>query len=82
MSHEEAELFIKGMELVRDVEGIPSIRRYFRSNNSIIAEGKWATTSEVKEAKSPVLVMAEQEAIMLEQRRQKINATESVRDVI
>ncbi|KAI9772790.1 MAG: hypothetical protein M1839_002291 [Geoglossum umbratile] len=75
MTIEEAELFIKGMDVARAAKGIPSRRRYFRSDSSIIAEAKWATVSEVEEAKSPILAMAEEEMVKIEQekRRQKID---------
>jgi hypothetical protein len=74
MTIEEAELFTEGMHVVEAAKDIPS-RRYFRSDGSIIAEAKWATVSEVEEAKSPILVMAEEEVIKIEQekRRQKID---------
>src|SRR6266536_1898424 len=41
MTKEEAELFINCIDLIRDAKGVPSRRRYFRSDGSIIAEAKW-----------------------------------------
>ena len=71
MTIKEVELFIKCMDVVRDAKGTPLRRRYSRSDGSIIAEAKWATVSEVEEAKSPILVMAEEEAIKVEQGKRR-----------
>ena len=69
MTNKEADIFIKCMDVIRDAKDTPSKRRYFRSDGSIIAEAKWVTESEIKEAKSPILAMAEAEAIEIEQEK-------------
>ena len=33
------------MDVIRDAKGMPSRRRYFKSDGSIIAEAKWAIES-------------------------------------
>jgi hypothetical protein len=40
MTNEETEFFIKYTNVIRDTKNIPSRRRYFKSDRSIIAETK------------------------------------------
>lgn len=69
MTKEEAELFIKYMDVVAGDERTPLKRRYFRPDSRFIAEAKWATATAAEEGKTAILVMPEAEAVEIERRR-------------
>jgi len=69
MTKEEAELFIKYMDMVTGDEGTLLKRRYFRPDSSFIVEAKWATATAAEEGKTAILVMPEAEAVEIEQEK-------------
>lgn len=71
MTKEEAELFIKHMDVVTGDERTLLKRRYFRSDDTFIAEAKWATATVAEEGKTAILVMPEAEAVKIERRRRE-----------
>ena len=68
MTKEEAETFIRGLNPINDAHGVPSRRRYFRPDGTVIAEAEWVSRWAMNEAGSPLSTMSEAEATKLDKK--------------
>ena len=75
MTKEEAELFIKHMDVVTGDEGTLLKRRYYRPYSSFIAEARWVTAT-------VAMVMPDAEAVEIEQEKKFQRANRDDRQLV